>query len=131
MTLSKLEKIRALATDPRGDPATREIAKQTLKRFGADPEWRDERVAGLKTSADYDRNRFLDVSAWKKTTSGNRVHDILWKGRPFRVVLFRYKKANGWGWLRIDTFRDRREFSKRFETIAEAHAAAWTSLKSM
>jgi hypothetical protein len=140
LTPEKLAKIRALADDPRGDPATRAIAQAALKRY-AEPEpepafydvppYRNQQHPGMRTSPEYDRHRFMDLGAWKTTTNGNPTFVVVRKGRSFRIVLFRHKKTPTHGWMRVDTINDTTEFSGRFRTIGEAHADAWSSLMAM
>jgi hypothetical protein len=137
----KLKKIRALANDHRGDPATRAIAQAALKRYaqepprpapqpGADP--RDHQHPGMRTSAEYDRFRFMDLSTWKITANGNQTHLIVHKGKQYRIVLFRHKKRPTYGWMRIDVIADSDPvFSGAFRTIGEAHADAWKSLMAI
>jgi hypothetical protein len=138
VTPEKLEKIRRLAADERGDPATRAIAQAALRRYAgedAQPKrtsaWRDPRHPGLKTSAEYDRYRFMDLGTWKKTANGNPTHAIVHAGKLWRIILFRHKKGTSWGWMRIDTINDKKEFSGRFSTLGEAHEAAWESLMAI
>lgn len=138
MTPEKLEKIRRLAEDVRGDPATRAIAQAALKRYAKeDPVnnphdvWRDPRHPGMKTSAEYDRYRFMDLATWRKSANGNPTHAIVMGGKLWRVVLFKHKKTPTWGWMRIDTINDETEFSGRFSTLAAAHEDAWKSLNRL
>jgi hypothetical protein len=136
----KLAKIRALATDERGDPATRAIAQAALKRYATDPprpEFHDvppvynQPHPGMHTSPEYDRHRFMDLGLWKTTTNGNPTFVVVRGGRSYRIVLFRHKKSPTHGWMRINTLTDETEFSGKFATQAEAHANAWTSLRTI
>lgn len=137
MTPDKLEKIRRLAEDHRGDPATRAIAQAALKRYAEEPSfqeaprYRDVRHPGVKTSAEFDRFKFMDLGSWKKSASGNPVYSIARNGVPYKIVLFRHKKSPTFGWMRINTFNDETEFSGRFLTIGEAHEAAWKMLMGL
>jgi hypothetical protein len=142
MTPEKIRKIRALADDPRGDPATRAIAQAALKRYAQTdksekpsfhdvPPYRNEQHPGMRTSPEYDRHRFMDLGAWKTTSNGNPTFVVVRNGRSFRIVLFRHKKTPTHGWMRINTITDETEFSGKFRTIGEAHANAWSSLMAM
>jgi hypothetical protein len=125
----------------RGDPATRAIAQAALKRYATGsnepaafhdvPPYRNQQHPGMRTSAEYDRFRFMDLGNWKTTANGNPTHIIVHKGRSYRIVLFKHKKSPTHGWMRIDTITDRTEFSGKFRTLAEAHLNAWTSLMAM
>jgi hypothetical protein len=135
MTFEKLAKIRALADDPRGDPATRAIAQAALKRYAQEKpkpkaaSFIDTRHPGMKTSAEYDRYRFMDLGSWRKTASGNPTFTIAIRGKMWRVVLFKHKKTPTYGWMRIDVFSEETpEFSGRFATMAEAHEDLWNIL---
>jgi hypothetical protein len=136
----QLAKIRALAADERGDPATRAVAQAALKRYASytDPhtqtsknpyQFVDQRHPGMKTSAEYDRYRFLDLGSWRLTTAGNPTFSIAINGKMWRVVLFKHKKTPTYGWMRIDMFSEETEFSsRRFKTMAEAHQDIWKIL---
>jgi hypothetical protein len=134
----KLAKIRALANDVRGDPATRAIAKAALKRYASSdaaiPEqelWNNARNPPnprMQNTPEYNRFRFMDLSNWRTTANGNPTHLIVHKGKSYRVVLFKHKKRPTHGWMRIDTITDATEFSGAFKTVEEAHADAWKSL---
>jgi hypothetical protein len=136
----KLAKIRALADDPRGDPATRAIAQAALKRYATEPPkpefhdvppYRNQQHPGMRTSAEYDRYRFMDLGNWKTTANGNPTQLVTHKWRTYRIVLFRHKKRPTHGWMRIDVITDKTEFSGAFKTQAEAHADAWKSLMAI
>jgi hypothetical protein len=136
----KLEKIRALANDTRGDPATRAIAQAALKRYAAEPPKPPPRPGvdphnyqhpGMRTSPEYDRYRFMDLGAWKTTTKGNPTYVMVHRGRSYRIVLFRHKKRPTHGWMRIDTITEDVVFSGAFSTIGEAHNDAWKSLMAI
>jgi hypothetical protein len=137
MTPEKLAKIQRLAEDPRGDPATRAIAQAALKRYAPPPRFKDVQEEGprrnfqhpgLKTSAQYDRYRFMDRATWKVTTNQNPTILVSHKGEPYRIVLFAHKKTPTFGWMRVHMLTDVTEFSGKFKTLAEAHEAAWISL---
>jgi hypothetical protein len=142
VTPEKLEKIRRLANDVRGDPATRAIAHGVLKRYDREqskPEFRDvpsydNRVhPGMRESTDYIRRRFFDLGTWGRTKSGdNPAITVVQNGRTYLIVLFEHRRTPTWGWMRKDVLTDFTEFSaNKFQTMAEAHDAAWTSLMSM
>jgi hypothetical protein len=138
LTPEKLEKIRRLANDVRGDPATRAIAQAALKRYAQgepEPQFRDipkyeDRVhPGMRQSPDYIHRRFADLGTWDRTKSGgNPTTMVIHAGRAYRIVLFKHRKSPTYGWMRIDTVTDETEFSGKFQTMAEARDAAWTSL---
>ena len=139
MTPAKLEKIRALAEDPRGDPATREIARRAYARYAHEPPtfkdvppWtpHNEQHPGLKTGAEYDKFRFMDLGSWRTAkATGNPWIITKHKGVGYHFVLFKHKKSPTWGWVRTNQVCDHTEFSGRFATIAEAHADAWKILQ--
>jgi hypothetical protein len=138
VTPAKLEKIRALADDVRGDPAIREVARRVLQRYAhvepqpqPRPSFRDSRAPGMKTSPEYDRYKFMDLAQWRKTQNGNLSHTILHNRVLWQIILFQYKKTPTWGWLRIDTTADTSEFSGKFATLAQAHEDAWANLMSL
>ena len=139
MNAAKLAKIKALANDPRGDPATRAIAQRVLDQHAKAPpppmqdvpRFVDQRHPGVRTSSEYDRHRFFDLNGWKTTNAGNRTFSIVRGGRSFRIVIFPHKNTPTWGWMRIDTISEKTEFSGKFATIAEAHGAAWQSLMTL
>jgi hypothetical protein len=135
----KLAKIRALANDPRGDPATRSIAQAALKRYAetdrnekpsASP-YRNPPNPRMRTSPEYDKYRFMDLGNWRTTANGNPTHLIVHKGKSYRVVLFKHKKRPTHGWMRIDVITEATEFSGAFKTVEEAHADAWKSLMAI
>jgi hypothetical protein len=140
MTPQKLAKIRRLAEDTRGDPATRAIAQAALKRYAEEqpkpqfrdvPPWEDRRVPGMKTSAEHERFMFMDIGAWRKSANGNPVFNIARGGILYRIVIFRHKKTPTWGWMRVNTSNDETDFSSRFATMGEAHSAAWRMLTAL
>lgn len=139
MTPERLAKIRALAEDPRGDPATRMIAQTALKRYAPRftdvphdrPAFTNQLHPGMKTSPEYDRYKFMNLGAWKRTSNDNLTIVVTHGSSAYRIVLFKHKKTPTWGWMRIDMFTDVTEFSGKFKTITEAHAAAWNSLTSL
>jgi hypothetical protein len=138
MITDKLAKIRALADDPRGDPATRAIAQAALKRYAEEvnarpkpdaPQFVDRRHPGMKTSPEYDRYRFLDLGSWRKTVNGNPTFSITIKGKVWKVVLFQHKKTLTYGWMRVNVITEETEFSgRKFSTMAEAHQDIWKIL---
>jgi hypothetical protein len=141
LNAAKLAKIKALANDPRGDPATRAIAQAALKRYAAEPprptpqqnaNLHNQQHPGMRTSAEYDRYRFMDLGSWKTTANGNPTHLIVHKGKSYRIVLFKHKKRPTHGWMRIDIIADIDPvFSNSFATQSEAHADAWKSLMAI
>ena len=139
MTPDKLEKIRRLALDTRGDPAVRAIAVAAYRRYaGKDPEpdepksqWKDTRHEGVKTSAEYDQFRFLNLGLWKKSAKGNPYHTIVWKKKLYHFTIFHHKKTPTYGWVRNEVNTENTVFSGRFSTLAAAHADAWQCLKSL
>lgn len=139
ITPEKLKKIRALAEDIRGDPATREVAHRIYARYSKEPlepppkpkPFYDNRVPGMKPSPEHERYIFMDLGQWKKTVNSNISHMILHKEILWRIVLFRHKNTSAWHWLRINTMTKQSEFSRRFATLAEAHEDAWTSLMAI
>jgi hypothetical protein len=139
MTPDKLEKIRRLAEDVRGDPATRAIAQAALKRYAQPqpkPKFRDvpprpETVPGVRPSADYNQYTYLNLGLWRKSTSGNPTRVIDHRGRTYRVVIFKHKKTPTWGWMRADVDTEDTVFSSRFTSMAEAHRDSWSSLMSL
>jgi hypothetical protein len=124
---TKLEKIRALAEDPRANPYMREIARKLLP-----PEPRpNKRNPGLQPSFDYERYTFMDLSNWSRTANGNRSHVVTHKNKAYRIVLFEYKSTQDYGWLRIGVGDPLRDFSGRFYSLGEAHRDAWASLMKL
>lgn len=141
MTPAKLAKIRAIANDARGDPATRAVAQAVLRRY-AQPESefhdvpppRDPRHPGMRTSPEYDRRMFLDLTQWGETHSGNPIHTTNWKGVSYVVVLFQHKKTPTYGWMRTRAGQQNGPvtFSEtKYRTQSEAHRAAWESLQTL
>jgi hypothetical protein len=138
VTPDRLAKIKAMAEDARGDPATRAIAQSILKRYAQEPpkpefrdvEYKDPRHPGVRTGADYEKWRYMDLSAWRKTGNGNPACLVTGlDGRPYRIVLFRHKKTPTFGWMVVDIDRDETEFSNhKFTSMAEAHKDAWKNL---
>jgi hypothetical protein len=137
MTPDKLEKIRRLAEDIRGDPATRMIAKKILERYQPEstfhdvpePEPQNPPNPRMRNSDAYEKHVFMSLHNWGRSkTSNNLVHSFTHKGRAYRVVLFAFKKSPTYGWLRVDLARGQEVWSGRFDSLPEAHAAAWTSL---
>jgi hypothetical protein len=135
LTPAKLEKIRALANDVRGDAATRAIALAALKRYAAPepavhdiPPLRNQPHPGMRRSPDYEKYVFMDLGQWKTSANGNLTYVITRGGRTYRIVLFKHKKTPTWGWLKIHIDTDQTEFSGRFQTMGAAHRDAWEHL---
>jgi hypothetical protein len=136
MNAEKLAKIKALAEDRRGDPATRAIAQRAYERYSrepprrAEPEWKPRNLQheGMKTSPEYDRYMFLNIGGWRKSKNGNPYHTTKHKGIGYHFVLFQHRRKT-WGWLRTNQNDEQTEFSGKFATLAEAHADAWTKLQ--
>ena len=136
-----IEKIKRLADDARGDPATRQRAQEKLEAYRGSfphlfetpkpkPQPRDPRVHGMRTDPVYDHYVFTDLASWDKTKNGNLVYTVYHKGINYKIVLFKHKKTDTYGWMRVDTFNDTTEFSGRFRTIGEAQGDAWATLMS-
>ena len=134
MTPEKLEKIRRLAEDPRGDPATRTIAIAALKRYAKDlkePEpAREPFNKAPPKSAEYERHRFMALNHWRRSKNGNFFQTITHKGRGYRIILFTHKRGGTYGWLRASEGLGE-VWSGRFPTIGEAHANAWLKLMEL
>ena len=142
MTPEKLAKIRALAEDMRGDPATRLVALGILRREllrhakAEEPVWHDipdtpRNPPGVQNDPDYERHTFMSLHNWGKSGNGNFVHTTTWKGRGYRIVLFKHKKTPTWGWLRVDVLRSQEVWSGRFDNIQGAHQDAWRNLMTV
>ena len=72
---------------------------------------------------------FTDLSLWDRTKAGNNPTCIVYhKGISYRIVLFKHKRGDTYGWMRKNTLDDTTEFSGRFRTLGEAHGDAWGSL---
>jgi hypothetical protein len=127
---SLYEKVKAVADDPRGDPATRAAAIARLAKLKP-PTPFNQRNPGLQPSFDYERYTFMDLSNWSRTANGNRSHVVTHKGKTYRIVLFEYKQVPDYGWLRIGVGDPARDFSGRFHSLGEAHRDAWTSLMKL
>lgn len=139
MTPEKLEKIRALANDLRGDPATRMIALKILARYAAEPTFHDigddeleppKNPPGMKNSDEYEQHVFMSMHNWGRSQNGNLVHSFTHKGKAYRVTLFAYKKSPTYGWVRTELTRTNSEVwcSNKFRDLGEAHRDAWASL---
>lgn len=134
MTPEKLTKIRALANDARGDPATRAVAQEILKRY-AKPSLEkrfkefktrlDPRVHGLRRDPTYEYHLYCDLSQWDKTKAGNYTYLLYRNGISYRIVLFKHRRSDTYGWMRVNMSEDDTEFSGRFDTIGEAQRDAW------
>ena len=84
-----IEKIKRLADDARGDPATfvserrkssRRIVVLISHLFETPkpkPSPRDPRVHGMRTDPVYDYYVFTDLASWDKTKNGNLVYTCL------------------------------------------------------
>jgi hypothetical protein len=140
LTPDKLEKIRRLAEDLRGDPATRMIAKKILERYQPEPTFEDVPEfkpqnppnPRMQNSDAYEQHRFMSLHNWGRSkTSNNLVHSFTHKGRAYRVVLFAHKKSPTYGWLRVDVARGAEVWSGRFNSMPEAHANAWKDLMTI
>jgi hypothetical protein len=139
VTPEKLAKIRALAEDLRGDPATREIARAALRRYAKEEplEFHDvppapENPAGMRNAPEYEQYVFMSLRNWGRVKStGNFVHTCSHKGRGYRVVLFSHKKTPTFGWLRVDVASNVEVWSGKFSDLQGAHRNAWESLKSI
>ena len=139
MRAALVEKIRALADDQRGDPATRARAQEKLDAIrGSHPHLFEERPArkppsdprvhGLRTDPAYEYYLFTDLSLWRRTKAGNPTHVLHHKGINYRIVLFKHKRSDTYGWMRQDNFHNTTEFSGRFKTLGEAHGDSWADL---
>jgi hypothetical protein len=136
VTPEKLAKIKALAEDVRGDPATRMIAKDILRRYNREPppsfhdvEDVPQNPPGMRNSNEYEQYRFMSLHNWGRSKiSNNLVHNFTHKGRAYRVILFAHRKTPTYGWLRIDVARNNETWSSKFSSMPAAHADAWASL---
>lgn len=141
MNPARIAKIKALAEDARGDPATRARAQEKLTvlrtlhphLFEAEkPKFhnvqQDPRVHGMRRDQAYEYYIFTDLSLWGETKAGNKVHHAYHKGIIYRIVLFQHHKTPTWGWMRINDTQGGTVFSQRFGTMEEAHADAWANL---
>jgi hypothetical protein len=138
MTPAKLEKIRRLAEDIRGDPATRMIAREILARYQTEPSFSDVEPEPepknppnprMRNSDEYERHMFMSLSNWGRVkATGNFVHTATHKGRGYRIVLFKHKRTPTYGWLRVDAARNQEVWSGRFNSLPEAHKDAWECL---
>jgi hypothetical protein len=128
VTPAKLEKIRRLADDIRGDPATRMIAREILARYQAEPSFSDAPKPEpepknppnprMRNSDEYERHTFMSLSNWGRVkTTGNFVHTFTYKGRGYRVILFARKKSPTYSWLRVDVARNQEVWSGRFNSL--------------
>lgn len=139
MRAELIQKIKRLADDARGDPATRARAQEKLAAYrGSHPHLFEEPkprkpppdplVRGMRTDPVYDYYVFTDLGRWGCTKSGNLVFNIYHQGINYKIVLFKHKRTDTYGWMRVDTFNDKTEFSGRFTTIGEAQGDAWANL---
>jgi len=142
MNPEKLAKIRALAEDMRGDPATRLVALGILRREllrhakTEEPVWHTftptpQNPPGVQTDPGYERHVFMSLHNWGKSKNGNFVHTCSHKGRGYRIILFQHKKTPTWGWLRADMTGGDEVWSGRFKDIQGAHADAWKNLMTV
>ena len=131
MTPARRAKIKALAEDERGNPATRAIAKRLLERYPEPPKPpRQQRVPGVERSPEYLQFMFMDLNRWKRTPKGNLIHFTSYKGTAYRFLLF--KSRDGWGWARTNLADDKVGFSQvKYATHVEAHGDAWKSLQTI
>lgn len=140
-----IKKIKALADDKRGDPATRARAQEKLVVYrrshphlfeAPKPQFHDvpradPRVHGLRRNdLVYEYRVYCDLSQWDTTRNGNPTYMLFHNGYSWRIVLFKHKRGDTYGWMRINVNldRDETEFSGRFNTITEAQRDAWDSL---
>jgi hypothetical protein len=139
MNLARIAKIKALADDTRGDPATRQRAQEKLEAYrGSYPHLfetpkprkppRDPRVYGMRTDPVYEYYLYTDLGRWGRSKNGNLAFNIAHKGINYKIVLFKHKRTDTYGWMRVDTFNNQTEFSGRFGTIGEAQGDAWANL---
>ena len=133
-----IEKIRALASDPRGDPATRSRAQEKLRELEPEPPRPELRRSppnrlhhGMRLDPLHTRRVFNDLSLWSRSKNGNLTHQIFLNGISYRLVLFRHKKADTYGWMRADDLNQDTQFSSPFPTLDEAHADSWASLMTL
>jgi hypothetical protein len=141
VTPEKLTKIRALANDDRGDPATRMVAQRVLARYAKEEPPRTRRWApphvqhpGLRTSPEYDRYMFMDLANWGESSGGNPIHTTSHNGLSYTIVLFEHKRTPTYGWMRTRTgqYNDKPDFSlTKYSSLGEAHRAAWDSLRKL
>ena len=141
MTPDKLEKIRRLAEDHRGDPATRAVAMDVLKRYGGDihrpassatrPQPASPLHPGMRQSPEYQQFRFMDIGSWRRSAAGNPIFSIAIKGRQYRIVIFPHKKSPTYGWLRTDTYGGRRSSRPEVCHHGTAHGDAWRMLQAL
>jgi hypothetical protein len=141
VTPAKLDKIRRLASDLRGDPATRTIAIAMLKKWEAEhgpsfhdveEEWKPQNPPGMRNSDDYERHAFMSLHNWGRSKiSNNFVHTFTFKGRAYRVVLFKHKRTPTYGWLRVDVARGAEVWSNKFPDLPAAHRDAWDQLQRL
>lgn len=143
MNPARLAKIKALAEDARGDPATRAMAQEKVNLYRAShphlfevekPKFRnvppDPRVHGMRRDPAYEYYVFTDMTLWGETKSGNKTTHVYHKGIIYQIVLFQHRKASTWGWMRISNHEDT-VFSGRFATLEEAHGDAWANLMAL
>ena len=131
-----LEKIRAVASDPRGDPRTREIAQRMLAEHERPPppppeppRYNSRIHPGLEKTPEFIRFKFMSLDNWGRTKNGNLIHTTSIKGREYKIVLFSHKKTPTYGWMQIDPESDTTVFSDtKYATMIEAHQAAWQRL---
>jgi len=149
--LDLIRKIEAVALDERGDARIREIAIGKLEAYQTshphlfaeltkehlatsyraekdEAPWSDVTDVGPKPPTK-GKARFMDIRSWRETTNGNPTITLMMNGVELRIVLFKYKKAPDFGWLRIDTLTDKTTFCQAcYATEAEAHQAAWDAV---
>ena len=82
----------------------------------------------MRTDPVYDYYLFTDLGNWDRTRSGNLVFNVYHKGVNYKIVLFKHKKTDTYGWMRVDTFNDRTEFSGRSLYDRGSAGDSWASL---
>ena len=105
MTPARRAKIKALAEDARGNPATRAIAQRLLERYPEPPKpLRQQRVPGVERSPEYLQFIFMDLNRWKPY--GKKGKDCLTspltEGMVYKFVIYKFSQPVGavWGWRR-------------------------------
>jgi hypothetical protein len=128
MTPQRRAKIEALANDLRGDSATRALAQAMLARHPI--ERRNQQDPGIRTSAEYDRWRFMDLGAWRKPKRG--VFSLIFARRnvPYHVILFSDVENKYYGSV-TDLHTQKADEFGPFATIKEAHEESWRKLMEL
>ena len=135
MTPARRAKIKALAEDARGNPATRAIAQRMLKRYPEPPKPpRQQRVSGVERSPEYLQFIFMDLNRWKPYGKKGQglSHITSYGGIAYKFVLYKFSQPIGavWGWKRTSG-KDVKVSHTLFETRTEAHKDAWKSLQTI